>query len=231
MAESMAESLRASAGVGQALTSGLEKALHAQQSAVTAYVQRARRRRPDATPAELIVTLEKQYLTAVTGTGAAVGASAAAPGVGTSFALAVSAGETVTFLETTMLFTLAVAEIHGVAVEDIQRRITLLFAVLLGDSGPKLVQKIAGRTGKHWGKLATDAIPMSAIRSINKTLGRWVVTKYGTKQGILVIGRAAPFGIGAGIGAGGNLIVGRSVIAGMRHAFGPPPDRLTDERA
>jgi hypothetical protein len=225
----MVERLSATAGVRQALTSGLERAIHVHDSAVTGYVRRVRRRRPDATPAELIATLEKQYLATVTGTGAAVGASAAAPGVGTGFALAAGAGETVTFLETTMLFTLAVAEIHGIPVEDVERRRTLLFAVLLGDSGPKLVQKIAGRTGKHWGKLATDAIPMSSIRSINKTLGRWFVTRYGTRQGILVIGRAAPFGIGASIGAGGNLIVGRSVIAAMRHAFGPPPARLTDE--
>ncbi len=54
-------------------------------------------------------------------------------------------------------------------------------------------------------------------------LGRWFVTRYGTKQGILVIGRVAPFGIGAVIGGGGNLVVGRSVIAGMSRAFGPPP--------
>lgn len=222
----MVERPWSTAGVGRVLTSGLENAIHVHQAAVTAYVQRARRRRPDASPAELIATLEKQYLAAVTGTGAAVGASAAAPGVGAGFALAVSAGETVTFLETTMLFTLAVAELHRVPVEDIERRRTLLFSILLGDSGPRLVQKIAGRTGKHWGKLITDAIPMSSIRSINKVLGPRVVTKYGTKQGILVISRTAPFGIGAGIGAGGNLIVGRSVIAGMRRAFGPSPASL-----
>lgn len=156
-------------------------------------------------------------------TGAAVGGVAAAPGVGTGVAIAMSAAETVAFLEATALFALAVAETHGVRLEDVERRRTLLLAVLLGDRGPKLIEKIAGRTGKHWGKLLTRAIPGSSISSINKTLGRWFATWYGTKQGILVIGRVAPFGIGAAIGAGGNLVVGHSVIAGMRRAFGSPP--------
>ncbi|MGI9063636.1 MAG: hypothetical protein ACR2FQ_07515 [Pseudonocardiaceae bacterium] len=217
-------------GLGNTLKSAFETAINVQQPVVAAYVQRARRRHPEATPAELISTLEKQYLAAVTGAGAAVGGVAAAPGVGTGVAVAMSAGETVTFLETTALFALAVAEIHGVRVEDVERRRTMLLAVLLGDSGPKLIEKVAGRTGKHWGTLLTDAIPNSSISSINKTLGRWFVTKYGTRQGILVIGRVAPFGIGAAIGAGGNLVVGRSVIAGMHRAFGPPPTTFDTEQ-
>jgi hypothetical protein len=73
----------------------------------------------------------------------------------------------------------------------------------------------------------TEAIPTSTITKVNKVLGRWFVTKYGTKQGIVVIGRLAPFGIGAGIGGAGNALFGRTVVAGARRAFGPPPtDRL-----
>jgi hypothetical protein len=59
---------------------------------------------------------------------------------------------------------------------------------------------------------------------VNKVLGRWFVTKYGTKQGIFVIGRLAPFGIGAGIGGAGNALFGRTVISGARPAFGPAPE-------
>jgi hypothetical protein len=74
----------------------------------------------------------------------------------------------------------------------------------------------------------TEAIPTSTITKVNKVLGRWFVTKYGTKQGILVIGRLAPFGIGAGIGGAGNALFGRTVVAGARRAFGPPPGEWTD---
>ncbi|MFF8564169.1 hypothetical protein ACF06N_04290 [Streptomyces albidoflavus] len=45
-------------------------------------IVRARRRNPEATPAQVIRGLERMYVTSLTGTGAAVGGTAAAPGVG-----------------------------------------------------------------------------------------------------------------------------------------------------
>jgi hypothetical protein len=161
-------------------------------------------------------------LAAVVSTGVAAGGVAAAPVVGTAASLAVSVGDMVGFLEASALFILAVAEVHGIRIDDLETRRTLVFAVLLGDSGAKFVEKAAARTGKYWGSLLTDAIPMSTINYINKVLGRWFITKYGTKQGIIVIGRLAPFGIGAGIGGAGNALFGRTVISGARRAFGPP---------
>ena len=208
--------------VGRALVAGLDKALGIQQPVVAAHVRRIRERHPDACPSDVIALLEKQYLATVIGTGAAAGGVAAAPVVGTAAAIAVNVGEMVGFLEASTLFCLAVAEVHGLQIDDVERRRTLLFAVLIGDSGARVVEKAAGRTGKYWGRLLTDAIPMSTITKVNKVLGRWFVTKYGTKQGIIVIGRLAPFGIGAGIGGAGNALFGRTVVAGARRAFGPP---------
>jgi hypothetical protein len=179
-------------------------------------------RHPQASPAEVIRILEKHYLAVVVSTGVAAGGVAAAPVVGTAASLAVSMGDMVGFLEASALFSLAVAEVHGIRIDDLEKRRTLVFAVLLGDSGAKFVEKAVARTGKYWGRLLTDAIPMSTINNINKVLGRWFITKYGTKQGIIVIGRLAPFGIGAGIGGAGNALFGRTVITGARRAFGPP---------
>lgn len=213
-------------GLRGALQRALDKALSVQENSVAQHVDRLRKKRPDATPAELIGVLEKQYLAAVTAAGAGVGGSAALPGVGTGVALALSAGETVTFLETSALFCLAVGHVHGESVEDLERRRTLLLAVLLGDSGASFMEKAAGRTGKHWGKLVTKKIPIGKITSANKVLGRWFITKYGVKRGILVIGRVAPLGIGAAIGGIGNAVSGRTVIAGARRAFGPAPNEF-----
>lgn len=208
------------------LQHALDKSLSIQHQVVAQFVDRLGKRRPDATPADVIHALEGQYLTAVTGTGAAIGASAAAPGVGTSVALALSAGEAVTFFETSVFFCLAVGHVHGVRVDDLERRRTLLLAVMLGDSAISFVEKAAGRTGRHWGKMITKQIPNTRIASLNKILGRWFITKYGTKQGILVLGRIVPFEIGAVIGGAGNALLGRSVIVGARRAFGPPPDKF-----
>lgn len=216
------------AGLPGVLHRALEKAISIQRSPVAGHVARLRRARPDATPAGIIAVLEKQYLAAVTGTGAAVGGAAAVPGVGTVAALALSGGETVVFLEATALFTLAVAEVHGIRVGEVERRRTLVLAVVLGDRGAMLVEKATGRTGQHWGDLLPDVIPMSSIAAINTTLGRWFLTRYGRKLGVLALGRVAPFGIGAAIGAAGNRAFGRTVVNTSQRVFGPPPARFTD---
>jgi hypothetical protein len=219
------------AGLSGVLLRGVEKTIGMQRSPVAGYVARLRRGRPDATPAEVIAVLEKRYLVAVTGTGAAVGGVAAAPALGAVFALALSGGETVVFLQATTLFALAVAEVHGIAVEDVERRRALVLAVVVGDHGAMLVEKIAGRTGEHWGKLLPEVIPVSSITAINRTLGEWFVTKYAGKRGMVVMGRVAPLGIGVAIGAGGNRALGREVVNTSRCVFGPPPAHFPDDGA
>lgn len=210
------------------LLGGLEKAIGIQQSPVAGYVARLRRGRPDAPPAEIIAVLEKQYLAAVTGTGAAVGGVAAAPGVGTVVALTLSGGATAVFLEVTALFALAVAEVHGIRVEDIERRRTLVLAVVLGERGAKLVEQVAGRTGQPWGDLLPEALPTSSITGVNKTLGRWFLTRYARKQAAAAIGRVSPFGLGVVIGAAGNRAFGRMVVNTSRRVFGSAPTTFAD---
>ncbi len=217
------------ADLPEVLLGAMEKAIGIQRSLVAGYVGRLRRTRPDGTPAEIIAVLEKQYLTAVTGTGAAVGGVAAVPGVGTVLALSLSGGETAVFLEATALFALAVAEVHGIRVEEVERRRTLVLAVVLGDRGTILVEKMATRTGQHWAGLLPDLIPMSSITAINKTLGRWFLRRYGPKLGVLAIGRVAPFGIGAAIGAAGNRALGHQVVNTSLRVFGPAPASFADD--
>jgi hypothetical protein len=205
------------------LEQALDAAVNVQQPVVERYVRRVRDRNPDATPAEVVAMLEKQYLAAVTGAGAAVGGTAAAPGVGTSVATVLSLAEVASTLDAGAVLALAVAHVHGIELADLERRRTLLLAVFLGDGGGRVVERVAGHTGKHWGQLLTDKIPMSTIQTVNRTLGGQFITKYGTKKGLIVIGRMAPFAIGAAIGAAGNAVLGRSVVSGVRRAFGPPP--------
>jgi hypothetical protein len=210
-------------GLSGVLLRGVEKAIGIQRSPVAGYVARLRRARPDASPAEVIAVLEKRYLAAVTGAGAAVGGVAAVPPFGAVLALALSGGETVVFLQATTFFALAVAEVHGIRAEEVERRRALVLAVVVGDHGAMLVEKIAGQTSEHWGKLLPEVIPMSSVTAISKHLGGWFATKYGRKRGVVVMGRVAPLGIGVAIGAGGNRALGRVVVHTSRRVFGPPP--------
>lgn len=206
---------------------GLTKALDLQQPLAVANVERLRRVHPDKSPAELISYLNKWYLGVVTTTGAGAGAAAIVPNG--LVQVPVAFGEFLAFLEASVLHTLSVAEIHGLDVEDVERRSFLVTAVLIGNSASRVtLDPLIDRTAPYWGKKAVQSIPMSVINNANKVLGPRFVTKWGTKQGVLVLGKQVPFFIGVGIGAGGNHLFGRSIIAATQKFLGPPPESWDD---
>ncbi|MEV3872482.1 hypothetical protein [Streptomyces sp. NPDC049906] len=210
-------------GRGQRTLALLDKAIEAQSPLVRKNIARARQRNPEATPEQVIRNLERMYVSALAGTGAAVGGTAAAPGVGTGVALALSAGEAFSSLELSALFALSIAEVHGIPLHEVERRRTIVMGVMLGGTGSTTITKVAERTGQHWGRQVVAKVPAETLRQINKVLGRNFITKYGTKQGIIVLGRVAPFGIGAVIGGGANAAVATFTVKAARRAFGPPP--------
>ena len=137
-------------------------------------------------------------------------------------ALALTGAEAVAFLNATVLYILARGEVQGVTLEDVERRRTLVMAVMLGDAGAKGIGVVAERTGMHWARQLVKAVPATKIAAINKVLGRNFVTKYGTRQGIVVLGRVIPFGIGAAIGGAANAVFSQGIIAASNRAFGHP---------
>lgn len=221
----------ASGGRGLSVLDMLDKAIGMQAPLVRRNIARARQRNPEASPAEVVRALERMYVSALAGTGAAVGGTAAAPGVGTGVALALSAGEALSSLELSTLFVLSVAEVHGVQPHEIERRRTLVMGILLGKSGSTTITKMAERTGQHWARHLVGKVPATSLKQINKVLGRHFITKYGTKQGIIVLGRVAPFGIGAVIGGTANATVAALSVRAARHAFGPAPEQWPGEPA
>lgn len=66
-----------------AILRAVERALDVQRPFVLSNLERLRKRHPEASPAELARLLERDYLRATTVAGAAVGATATVPAVGT----------------------------------------------------------------------------------------------------------------------------------------------------
>ncbi|WP_052848701.1 hypothetical protein [Streptomyces avicenniae] len=211
-------------GRGQRVLDLLDKAIEVQNGLVRRNIARARQRNPDATPAQVVRGLERMYIGAMTGTGAAVGGTAAVPGIGTGVALALSAGEAFSSLEMSALFTLSVADVHGVHPDEIERRRTLVMGVMLGGTGSATIARVAERTGQDWGRQVVTKAPVTTLRRVNRALAKHFIRKYGTKQGIVLLGRAAPFGIGAVIGGTANAAIARGTVQAGRRAFGPPPE-------
>jgi len=214
-------------------TKMLDRVIAVQRPVVVAHVNAVRRRHPDASPAEVIQILERQYLTAVTTGGAAVGASAVIPGVGMAAALGLSGAETVGFLEATALFAQSVTEVHGIALEDPERSRTLVMALILGAPGTQLVKQLAGQaTGGQarsafWGEMVTASLPKQVVSGIGGKVRDQFIKRFAARQGASVLGRALPFGIGAAVGGLGNHALGKKVVQASREGFGLPPRHFT----
>lgn len=208
----------------QIVAAGFEKALTAQQPLAVSNVERLRRLYPDDSPADLVRRLDRYFLTAVTTSGAAAGATGSVPGGGIPLALA----DVMIFTEAATFYVLSLAEIYGLDADDVERRKLLVMTVLLGQSAISSLESAVPKTSKYWAKLIVEKVPMKAIHKANKVLGPHFITKYGTKQGVLVLSKQAPLGIGAALGGGGNHLVGRLTIKSARKIFGPPPTSWPD---
>ncbi|MBL1074819.1 hypothetical protein JK358_10475 [Nocardia sp. 2] len=195
-----------------------DKSLVAADKLVSSRVDRLRERHPQDTAVQLVKRLETTFLSSVTASGAATGGAAAVPGVGTIAAVATVGADTSWFLTASIAHVLSVLRVHDIHLTDLEHQKAVVLTVLAGGGGSGFVGKAAGRTGAHLGKLLTNSVPQATIRSVNRVLGVNFVTKWGTRQGILVIGKAAPFGIGMAIGAGGNLIMAKGIVKTTRIA-------------
>ena len=209
---------------------GFDRLLSVQRPVVLAHLRSIRRQKPGATPAEVVAVLEQRYLAAVTTGGAATGAVAVLPGIGTVASIAISGAETAGFLEASAMFAQSVAELHGVAAEEPERSSTLVMALMLGPVGANLVQQFAGEasgTGPsrsaYWGEMVTQRMPKQLLNRLTDRIRRRFLQRFATRQGTSIVFRAIPFGIGAVLGGTGNHLAGRKVISATRTAFGPAP--------
>lgn len=208
----------------------LLRAVEVQRPLVLANLRRLRKRYPNATAFELSRRLERDFLSGVGTGGAAIGATAIIPGVGTVAALSISAAATVVFLEATALYAQSVAELHGVRLADPERAQLTVMAVILGEEGTTMLQGLTGQAlgnGKTpmqaWGKTVGKSMPLTAVKTIAGSMQKKFLKKVAVKGGASVIGKALPFGIGAAVGGVGNYMMGRAVVASAERAFGPAP--------
>jgi hypothetical protein len=178
-----------------------------------------RRSNPHLSDAQLLKKLDKTFTTSVVTTGAATGALAAAPGVGTAVALIAATSDTSWFLTAAAGYVLGTAALRGVKVESYEHERALVLLVVAGGGGSTFFTKAAGRTGPHLGKIVANAIPMETIKGINKVLGRHFVTRTAGKRGVIKLGSTAPFGVGFAIGGGGNLIMAKGIIKTTKIMF------------
>ncbi|WP_250506873.1 hypothetical protein [Bowdeniella massiliensis] len=195
-----------------------DKAVTIPSARVKQTVAKLRRKHPRATPEQIIAMLDKKYMRLAKTSGAGVGVAAAVPAVGTAAAVGLTGAQMAAFVAATAFHVMAVAEVYGVPTDDIDRRRTLLLTALLGEEGANAVQASLGLSTVHWARQALTKMPASTVKSVNAAL-----RKRAAKGGTVMLGRLAPFGVGAAVGWVGGKAMGQSVLDGIKTAFGPTP--------
>lgn len=208
----------------------LLRAVEVQRPLVLANLRRLRKKYPDASAYDLGKRLEKDYLRAVGGGGAAIGATAIVPGIGTVVSLSISAAAVVVFLETTALYAQSVAELHGIRLLDPERAQVAVMAIILGEEGTSLLEGFtshahgATNTPLHaWGSAVSKGLPLPTVKTVAAQMRKRFLKKIAVRTGTTMMGKAIPFGIGAVVGGAGNYMMGKAVVASTRQAFGPAP--------
>ncbi|MGP6170374.1 hypothetical protein ACTU6V_04090 [Microbacterium sp. A204] len=233
---------------GEGFQAQIFKAIAVQRPVVLEYLRSVRRDKPNASPADLLKELDSRYVATVTITSSGVGASAAIPGVGIPIALGLGVADLLFFYETSALYVLAVAELHGISVTDPDRARPLVLGMLLGQKSQSEVSKwvltsfgaggvsqarsfatgaVSKSLPKGWGEVLTEQLPDSALAPLTIVIGREAL-KIGGKFGAGTLGKAIPFGVGAVIGGVGSFTFGRDVVKASRLAFPTTPDAFPD---
>ena len=105
--------------------------------------------------------------------------------------------------------------------------------IMLGEDGASLMNSLLAQSGKasgisnKWG-LMMGRKDSGKIFSVERTIRNMFVKRFLTRQSGALLGRALPFGIGAVVGGGANLALGRQVIKSTHEAFGNPPATFPD---
>lgn len=231
-----------------ALQARIYQAILIQRPVVLEYLRALRRDKPDATAAEILRELERRYVRTVTIASTGVGASAAIPAVGIPMALGLGVADLLFFYETSALYVLAAAELHGVEVKDANRARPLVFGMLMGEKSQSKITTLVlqaagaggvttarnvakGRLGKAlpngWGEVLTEQLPDSALAPLATVMARQAL-RMSARFGTRTLGKVIPFGVGAVIGGVGSFTFGRDVVKAARIAFPTAPVGFPD---
>lgn len=142
--------------------------------------------------------------------GAAAGAVAATPLIGTAGTLAAGLAELAWFTTRAGDLILTIAALHGRPdpTED-ERRAWVLAVLLFGGSARDGLARAINEA--NTGLATTDVgpqrhIPIATIHRANRLLAQRIVRRYGTKRGAIALGTALPLGVGAAFGGTANYV-------------------------
>lgn len=213
--------------LAEVLMSGIDKATTARWEAA---VQRAAALPGDVRPQKIRV-LTASFAGELATIGAATGAAAAAPAIGTAATLMAASAELAWFTARSGDLILTIAALHGRTAPTLEERRAWVLAVLIfGASAREGFTSAAKQLGLQL-ETPTGRVPLSSLRAINGVLRSSLVRTYGTRRGAIALGTALPLGIGAAIGGGANYAAVRTLSRNADRFFSKLPYSAIDTSA
>mgnify|MGYP001074911117 CR=1 FL=1 len=180
-------------------------------------------RRGDRTPADAIRALDAWFLrgqtmdAGVRAAGTAVPLVATLTGTSGTNPTAPDADGPRTSLRRTLVYLLALADLHGVDVDDTDRRKTLVTAVLLGDEGASLASGALAGPGGRWARGLASAAPVARLAGGNPLLAT-------------LVHRIVDGGVAVALASGGEAVRAQAVVTQASRAFGRPPEHFPGQQ-
>lgn len=167
---------------------------------------------------EKIAALTRSFSRELGAAGAAAGAAAVAPGVGTVSTLAAATAELGWFTARAGDLILTIAALHGRPDPTVDERRAWVLAVLIYGSSAR--DEFAGTLNQASTGLdpVGRRLPLTTLQTANRLMSRTLVRRYGSRRGMVALGRMLPVGIGALIGGSANYVAIRS-LAGHADEF------------
>ena len=175
---------------------------------------------PTAPPDVLADRIINRYTRELMMGGALTGGAAAAPVAGIAVAAATAGADMTYSMGKLSEMIMAIGMVYDADPATAEERSTWIWAVLgVADGATAGVTGIAARLGAQGGSRLLAKLPTGAKAAANASLSRRAVRKLTTGRGPWSLAALVPYGIGAGVGAGGNVLLARSVGRAAKQFF------------
>jgi hypothetical protein len=217
------------------LMQALISALRSREPGIRERVRQVQAENPGAPPDELARKLIRSTRSRVAATGAATGAAAIAPGLGTLISLGAATGQSLYALEQETELVMGIAMVYGHELLDSDDRL-LEALVVIGITGGaiKLRENVLVAGGERISIAAFRRLPeLWLMRAGGRVLGR-IFGRVATHRVAATVTRAAPLAVGVALGAGFDWVavttLGRSAMRyyGRSAAAAPRPELDAD---
>jgi hypothetical protein len=204
------------------ILTALAGALRSREPAIRARVEALRLADPKLTNDELALKLIRDTRVRVAATGAASGAAAIAPGLGTLLALGAATSQAVYALEQETELVMAIAIIYGhELLESDERVLEALVVVGIAGGSVKLRENVLVAGGEKITVAAFRALPKEWLgRAGGHVLGRILARVVGSRA-LSMVGRVVPLAIGMAVGAGFDWFTVSALGRAAMRYYGP----------